>query len=225
MTPRITARPTRTPGLRAVTALTLAAGVTCQFVQRTDPTPPLLYFTVDSALLALVALLAPRRRPAAGAGRGVWAHRVRAAAVVGVLLSALVYVLVIVPGSPSGSWFAPHDDVWVRVATVLLHGVAPVLVLVEFLAGTSPGAGTLSEAALLVWWPAAYLAVVATLAWSGAAAVPYVFLRPSEFGAGATAAVVAVLCATVVALGAALSAVHRLVARKADEGRRSGLLG
>lgn len=62
--------------------------------------------------------------------------------------------------------------------------------------------------------------------------MPYAFLSPAHVGAGAgaTAAVVGVLGAAVVALGAALSSVHRLLARrkaegKADEGRREGLLG
>lgn len=200
--------------LRALAAAILVTGVACQFVQRTDATPPLLYFTVDAALLAAATALwslRPGDRPA-----GVWTERTRVAAVVGVLFSALVYAGVIAPTSPSGTWFAAHDDLWVRTATVLLHGVAPVLVLADFLVGPCTLPASLREATWVLIWPTAYLASVGTLAWAGAATMPYPFLRPSETGLLGTAAAVVVLAATVVGSAVAVVASHHRLHR--DDG-------
>lgn len=199
-----------TARLRSLATLALAVGVTCQFVQRTDPTPTLSYFTVDSAVLAAVVLA---WRLVRGPRSGMLGDRIRCAAVVGVVLSSLVYVAVIAPSSPSGTWFGAHDDVWTRAATILLHAVAPVLVVADFLVSPYAPAATLREAALLALWPLAYLAVVAVLAWSGAATMPYRFLSPSQFGAAAVAAAIAVLCAITVLLGVALPAARGLVRR------------
>ncbi|MFJ9631408.1 Pr6Pr family membrane protein [Streptomyces sp. NPDC101175] len=188
----------------------LALGVICQFVQRTDPTPSLLYFTVDSAVLAATVLTWQLVR---GPSNSAWGDRVRGAAVVGVVFSSLIYMTVIAPSSPSGTWFGAHDDAWARAATILLHGGAPVLVVAEFLLTPYALAATWREATLLAWWPAAYLTVVGALAWSGAATMPYPFLRPSQLGAATVAAAVAVLYAIVVTLGVALTAAHRAVSR------------
>ncbi|MFI7358040.1 Pr6Pr family membrane protein [Streptomyces avidinii] len=201
--------------LGALAATVLTTGVTCQFLQHTDPTPPLLYFTVDSAVLAAAVQI---RRLVHGPGSGPWDERLRGSAVVGVVLSSLVYLTVIAPSSPSGGWFGTHDDVWARTATLLLHGAAPVLVVAEFLVSPCrPAPAHLAparhEAALLAWWPGAYLAVVGTLAWSGAATMPYLFLSPSRFGTGPVIATIAALFATVLALAAALTAAHRRLAR------------
>ncbi|MER6562754.1 Pr6Pr family membrane protein [Streptomyces sp. NPDC001027] len=196
---------------RAMAAVALTLGVVCQFVQRTDPTPALLYFTVDSAVLATAVMLLGLPH---GPADSVRADRVRGAAVVGVVFSSLVYMTVIAPSSPSGTWFGAHDDAWARTATVLLHGAAPALVVVEFLLTPYALAATWREATRLTWWPTAYLAVVGTLSWSGAATMPYVFLRPSRFGAINVAVAVAVLYAVVVALGVALASAHRAVRRR-----------
>ncbi|MEW1645434.1 Pr6Pr family membrane protein [Streptomyces sp. NPDC091219] len=190
--------------------MALTLGVVCQFVQQTDPTPSMLYFTVDSAVLAAIIMA---WRLVRGPADSVCGDRIRGAAVVGVVFSSLVYVTVIAPSSPSGTWFGAHDDAWARTATLLLHGGAPVLVVAEFLLSPYSLAATWREAALLAWWPATYLTVVGTLSWSGAATMPYLFLRPSQFGAVAVAAAVAGLFAVVVALGVALTATHRAVRR------------
>lgn len=210
MTPSPTGPDRTAARLRGIAAAALTLGVVCQFVQRTDPTPSLLYFTVDSALLAATVMTWRLVRGPAGGVRG---DRVRGAAVVGVVLSSLIYVTVIAPSSPSGTWFGAHDDAWARTATLFLHGVAPVLVLAEFLLSPCTLPATWREATLLAWWPATYLAVVGTLSWSGAATMPYLFLRPSRFGYVTVAAAVAVLYAIVVALGVALAATHRAVRR------------
>lgn len=188
----------------------LTLGVICQFIQRTDPTPSLLYFTVGSAMLAATLLTWQLVR---GTSNSAWGDRVRGAAVVGVALSSLIYMPVIAPSSPSGTWFGAHDDAWARSATLLLHGGAPILVVAEFLLAPYALPATSREATLLAWWPAAYLTVVGTLAWSGAATMPYLFLRPSQFGVAGVAAAVAVLYAIVVALGVALTATHHAVRR------------
>ncbi|WP_371572168.1 hypothetical protein [Streptomyces sp. NBC_01314] len=193
----------RTAWLRGLAAAALTAGVVCQVVQRTDPTPPLLYFTVDSAVLAAAV---QARRLVRGPAGGVWGERIRGAAVVGVVLSSLVYFTVIAPSSPSGTWFGAHDDAWARTATVLLHAVAPVAVVAEFLASPCTLATSRHEAFLLTCWPAAYLAVVGSLAWSGTATMPYLFLRPSQFGATAVATAVVVLYGITLTLALALLA-------------------
>lgn len=104
-------------------ALTEAVAVLCQFLQRTDPRFPLVYFTVLSGALAGVVALAEvlfRRR-----------HFVidasRVAAAVGVIVSAVIFAALIAPATPTGTWFQPWDDLWARVATALFHAVAPVL--------------------------------------------------------------------------------------------------
>jgi hypothetical protein len=196
--------------LGVLAAATLTTGVICQLLQRTDPTPPLLYFTVDSAVLAAaVQIRRLLRGPASDSGP--WGERIRGSAVVGVVLSSLIYVTVIAPSSPSGGWFAPHDDMWVRAATLLLHAVAPVLVVAEFLLSPCRLAPAWRESALLAGWPAAYLAVVGTLAWSGAATMPYLFLSPSRFGAGPVIAVIAVIYGAVLALATTLTRARRRI--------------
>ncbi|CAM5562473.1 hypothetical protein [Streptomyces avidinii] len=196
--------------LAALAATLLTTGVICQFLQHTDPTPPLLYFTVDSAVLAAAVQI---RRLVHGPGSGPWGERLRGSAVVGVVLSSLVHLTVIAPSSPSGGWFGPHDDLWARTATLLLHGAAPVPVVAEFLVSPCRLTPARHEPALLAWWPAAYLAVVGTLAWSDAATMPYLFLSPSRFGTGPVIATIAALSATVLALAAALTAARRRLGR------------
>lgn len=152
-------------------------GVVCQFVQSTDPRFPLLYFSVDSAVLAAVAAALTL------VGRdGQWYRPIRLTAVVGVLLSAIVFAAVIAPATPTGTWFQPHDDMPVRTATLLIHGVAPILVTIEYLVRPAP----LSPRASTLWgyaWPLAYLAGVGLLAGIlGPEMVPYPFLRPSLTG-------------------------------------------
>ncbi|GAQ59884.1 Pr6Pr family membrane protein [Streptomyces scabiei] len=207
------ARPRGTRLLGGLAALTLTAGVVCQFLQRTDATPPLMYFTVDSAVLAATVRT---WRPARGPGGGVWPERIRDAATVGVVLSALVYCTVIAPSSPSGTWFGAHDDVWARAATVLLHAVAPVWVVAEFLTRPYTPAPTLRQAVLLTCWPALYLVVVGGLAGAGAATMPYDFLRPSQLGRPAVAVAVVVLYVLALGLASAL-----LMARAYVLGRRT----
>ncbi|MFE7762544.1 Pr6Pr family membrane protein [Streptomyces sp. NPDC057438] len=207
----VASRRRRARRLGGLAAATLTAGVICQFLQRADPKPPLLYFTVDSAVLAAAV---QTWRLARGPGDGVWGERIRGAAAVGVVLSALVYCTVIAPSSPSGTWFGAHDDVGARAATVLLHAVAPVWVVAEFLTGPYALAPSRREAVLLTCWPALYLVVVGGLSGAGAATMPYDFLRPSQIGAPAVAVAVALLYALALGLAAALLMARSLVTRR-----------
>lgn len=171
-------------------------GVACQFIQHTDPRLPLVYFTIDSAVLAGVAAALTL-----GGATGAWVQRLRLAAVVGVGLSAIVFASVIAPASPTGTWFQPHDDLAVRTATLLLHGVAPVLVTTEYVVRPT----CLSGRDSVRWsyaWPLSYLLGIAVLAAvAGAAAIPYPFLRPAVSGWPTTVGAYVGLIAVVGLLG------------------------
>jgi hypothetical protein len=166
--------------LAALIVVNQAVGVACQFAQRTDPRFPLYYFTVDSAVLAGVAAML-----ALGFRDGPSIARVRLVAAVGVVVSGIVFATVIAPATETGTWFQPHDDLPVRTATLLMHGVAPVLVIADYLRKNS----RLSVRATVLWsypWPLSYLAGMGVLAaLYGSDVMPYPFLLPSISG-GAT---------------------------------------
>jgi hypothetical protein len=64
-----------------------------------------VYFTADSALLAaLTAVIASRWR------RAAWLPAVRIDSAVAVLLSAVIFIAMIAPATPTGTWFQPWDD-------------------------------------------------------------------------------------------------------------------
>ncbi|WP_431235942.1 Pr6Pr family membrane protein (plasmid) [Mycolicibacterium psychrotolerans] len=190
--------------LPAVILISQAIAIACQFLQRTDPTFPLLYFTVDSALLAAVAAAGTLCRPHDES----WLSSLRVASTVGVLLSAIIFAAVIAPATPTGTWIQPHDDDWVRTATILMHGVAPVLVTVDLL--LRPAHGRLWRyLGRSVAWPAIYLAVLSTLTAVGRAHIPYPFLTPSRVGWWAVLGAALVLLIAVVAIAAALYAAQR----------------
>lgn len=158
-------------GVRGAAALTIATGVVMQFVQRTDPRHPLLYFTVDSAVLAVVTLLAALAMPTGGL-----LARIRPGVCASALLSGLVYAAVIAPAQNGGSWFAPHDDIPVRIAQVLLHGVGPALLLLDFVLDPPRSTQSCRVATWWLLWPAGYFASVEVLAATGLGEMPYEFL-------------------------------------------------
>lgn len=194
--------------LRVLAASVLVAGVVCQFVQQTDPRFPLVYYTVDSATLTAAVLLVLRTP------HKMMAARVHGAAVTGVVFSALIYATVIVPASPSDSWFTPHDDLWVRVATVLLHGVAPALVVADYLMVRPPVTPVFREAIAFLWWPLSYLAVMGILAWTGLVQIPYSFLSPTASSPALVAAAIPALAAITTAIAAALLKLSLLIATR-----------
>ncbi|OBJ98306.1 hypothetical protein A5746_13000 [Mycolicibacterium conceptionense] len=184
-------------------------GLVCQFVQRTDPRFPLWYFTVDSAVLAvgvsLATLLVPRAR---------WLPALRHTVAVGVVVSAVIFIGVIAPATETGTWFQPHDDTAVRIATVLFHGTAPVLVIVDYL--LHPMRMTFREAAMRAFvWPFTYLAgLCALVAVFGQRMIPYSFPSPEAMGWSTTVAAVIALMVLVAVCGLALEAAHRTVQKR-----------
>ena len=173
--------------LETAAAVVFLTGVVAQFAQHTDPTFPLLYFTVDSALLygllALVHALVP-------AGRVARAARSLVSALTpAVVFSGLVYATVIAPALNGGAWFAPGDDAVCRLAQMLLHGVGPALALVLTWADPAPPPPG-RRAAWWLAWPLGYLVVVTATDVS-----PYAFLPPGapEVQVAGVAAVLALV--------------------------------
>lgn len=160
--------------LRALGALALGVGVIAQFIQHTDPAPPLAYFTVWSAILGTLTL-------AAGAIRH---HElpvtVRGAATVGCAISGIIFATVIAPATETGTWFQPWDDYWVRTATVLMHGIGPVLITADFIATPAHVTRPWRQAALWCTWPLVYIVSALGVQAVGGQPVPYPFLNPQQ---------------------------------------------
>lgn len=199
--------------VRALLVLVLAIGVVCQFLQYTDPVFPLLYFTIDSAVLMAVIVTVPRR--------GAWHDSVRGAATVGVIISAIIYATVIIPASESGQWFAPHDDYYVRTANLLIHGVAPFFAVADFLLRPYPQARIGPTLGRWVLFPLAYFVIMGTLDATGVAEMPYPFLRLSDGSnvagvVGAVAALAVLFAAVCGALLAGQRGAQSLRRRKSE---------
>ncbi|MCX2713646.1 hypothetical protein OOK62_16410 [Mycolicibacterium sp. J2] len=112
---------------------------------------------------------------------GIDAGRLTSA--VGVVVSAIIFAAVIAPASPTGTWFQPWDDGWVRTATVLFHAVAPVLVIADLcLRRPQLSRGQWMLAAYC--WPLTYLVGLAVAATVGDVTIPYPFLSPGHMGWG-----------------------------------------
>lgn len=192
----------------ALIVINQVAGVVCQFVQGTDPRFPLMYFTVDSAILAgVVAALSLASRD------GPWVWRLRLAAVSGVVISGLAFAVLIVPATETGTWFQPHDDLAVRVANVLLHGVAPVLVTIDYLI-RPPRRSIGTTVAWCYPWPLLYIAGLGLLVAVGRQdAIPYPFLQPALVGWAAVGGALLAFNALVGVLGVALALLNRATSR------------
>lgn len=196
----------------AVLLVNQVCAVVCQFMQHTDPRFPLWYFTVDSAILAGLGAAADLAMPHAR-----WVPALRHTAAVGVVVSAVIFAAVIAPTSPSGTWFQGHDDLPVRVATVLFHAVAPALVIgCHSLRPTGlRGRAAVGYAFL---WPLAYLVGLCIMvAARGPGVIPYPFLAPGQVGWGIVALAVGALSALIAATGAGLSAMNRAGRRGTPE--------
>lgn len=210
----------RTAGIFVSTALVInqTIGVSCQFLQHTDRTFPLLYFTIDSAMfagaVASIALIWPAF---------VLLPQLRAAATVGVLLSSLIFTVVIAPASSTGTWIQPYDDYWVRTATILLHGVAPVFVVIDLIINHEERA---ASASIVVWsylWPLTYLISLVALASTGVAAIPYPFLNPAQLGwrtvLGSLVVVSALILIIALVLLALRAVTHKICRGRSPEGQ------
>lgn len=192
--------------VRLVTAVLLVnqvCAVLCQFLQHTDPRFPLWYFTVDSAILAGLGAAADLAVP-----RARWVPALRHTAAVGVVVSAVIFAAVIAPASPSGTWFQGHDDLAVRVATVLFHAMAPLLVIACYLLRPTGLRGR-AAARQAFPWPLAYaVGLCIMVAIRGPGVIPYPFLAPGQVGWGIVGLAVGVLVGLVAATGAALGALN-----------------
>jgi len=190
--------------MTAALLINQVVAVACQFLQHTDPRFPLWYFTVDSAILAGVVAAADLTVPGAR-----WLPALRHTAAVGVVVSAVVFAAVIAPATPSGTWFQGHDDAVVRVATVLFHAVAPVLVSARFLLRCNGIRGRAAVGYAFVW-PVAYLIGLCTMVgMRGAAVIPYPFLAPGQMGWGTVGRAAGALALLIAVTGAALGALAR----------------
>lgn len=188
----------------AVLLINQVCAVICQFIQHTDPRFPLWYFTVGSAILAGLAAAADLVAPPAR-----WIRALRHTAAVGVVLSAVIFAAVIAPASPSGTWFQGHDDLPVRVATVLFHAVAPVLVLGCCLLRPTGLRGRVAVAYAFVW-PVAYVVALCTMvAICGSDVIPYPFLAPGQVGWGIVGLAVVTLTVLIAAIGGGLGVMSR----------------
>ena len=194
----------------AVLVVNQTIGVILQFMQHTDPRFPLWYFTVDSAIFAGIAAAADLVSPQAR-----WVGVLRHTAAAGVVVSAVIFAAVIAPASPSGTWFQGHDDLRVRVATVLFHAVAPVLVIGCYLLRPTGIRGR-AAAGYALLWPLAYLLGLCVMVGvRGPGIIPYPFLAPGQMGWGIVGLAAGLLTVLIAGTGAGLGAMNRRGSRTA----------
>lgn len=207
----------RAPGLfiSATIVINQTVGVSCQFLQHTDRIFPLLYFTIDSAIVAGIVASIALIRPTCPL-----LPQLRTASSVGVLLSALIFTAVIAPASSTGTWIQPYDDYWVRTATVLLHGVAPVLVIIDLVINYAERATTASVISWSYLWPLTYLVCLVVLVSTGVATIPYPFLNPAQLGwktvLGSLAGLSALILIIALALLALPKITHKIYRRRSQ---------
>ncbi|MBU6280278.1 MAG: hypothetical protein KGN78_13635 [Actinomycetales bacterium] len=153
--------------------MVVAIGVGAQFLQRSDPTPPLLYYTVLSALgLSAVLLLELRTR-----GRGTdW---LRGLMLTGLVFSAIVYALVLLPFSRDPVFSPRNHDHVAQVATVALHAVAPTIGVLDLVRRPIAVRRRVAVAAGWLVWPAVYFSLIVGLAEFENLRAPYTFMDPS----------------------------------------------
>lgn len=195
--------------LPSMIVVTEAVAVLCQFIQHTDPRFPLVYFTVLSGVLAgLVAALEVTSRPC-----GLYGDGARLTAAVGVVVSAIIFAALIAPASPTGTWFQPWDDVWVRIATVLFHGVGPILVVADLVL-RRPRLTVAQWFMTAYSWPVTYLLALAVAATTFDVTIPYPFLSPSEMGWSTVSIAITSLAAAICVVAALLYSVPAIGHRR-----------
>lgn len=165
--------------VRGLVGLIAATGVGLQVVQREDMVPAYQYFTVWSATLIVLHVLSRYRVTLVGLAGGA-----------GILLSACVYLTLILPINGMGT------SATTVAANVVLHVILPLAVLAESRAATLSRADRVSAWRLLTF-PATYLVFVAVVVATGRRP-PYAFLDPGRVGVPAV--VVSVLASGAVYL-------------------------
>ena len=176
----------------------------------------LRYFTIQSNLLlalvlgwSVVAGLTGRRGPSAWLVGG---------ATFCVTVTFLVYNLVLVPGGGPDAVLLisgmPSSD--------LLHVVAPLLALLDWLLGRRHPGFAVRRSLLWLVYPLLYLGV-SLLAGSRNGFYPYFFVDPDQIGGRAVGAYVVVLLVAFAALALLFAGLDRLLGRGRDAGAgRSG---
>jgi hypothetical protein len=132
------------------------------------------YFTIQSNVILLAAALVLAARPAFD-GR-VW-RVVRLDALLGILITGLVYAIVLAPDI--------HLTGWALAATIGFHYISPwAAVAAWLLLGPRPGTGSWSTVAAAFLWPVAWLVYIfvqgAFTHW-----YPYPFMDVTKIGFGA----------------------------------------
>jgi len=152
----------RWPDLLAAAAS--IGGLAAQSIQTEDPRPPIVYFTVWSAVLVAASSSVLASRPSE-----LFAE-VNRAAQPGALLSGLVFWTVLAPTNGIGHQAAT------MVANLALHAVLPIAVVIRILT-VAPVRPSTARRWVTLWFPAAYLGGVLAAEARGMRA-PYTFLEP-----------------------------------------------
>lgn len=182
---------------------------TLQFIQTTDSTFPLLYFTVDSSLFAALVSITTL------VGHDI--HKLaiaRCASTVSVLISAFVFAVIIAPQSENGTWIQSYDDSWVRIATFLFHLLMPALVVIDFFVRGAFRLGLMRAIFGSIAWPLLYFATIGLISGLTSVAMPYPFLDPGATGAFMVAVSVTALAVVFCCCALALCTVGRACSRR-----------
>lgn len=189
-------------------AIVSLGGVVFAFIQRTDNTPQLTYFTVDSAILfgftsaklAFSSVARPFMRYLADC------------ASVATILSGLIWVTVLTPDG----FYPPRDDVPVRIANTLLHLALPLLSVLTFAFEARDREPRVRDAFRWLGWPTTYLVIMTVLTCLGLTHFPYLFLQPVTFGWLNVVLAVAGLVAITALLGMLLVGLRRWLAPRVN---------
>ncbi|MEU1040255.1 Pr6Pr family membrane protein [Streptomyces sp. NPDC005551] len=140
---------------RLLVVLAAAAGVAME-LRWGSPVRVLSYFTIQSNVLLAVVLLASARR--AWTARRPLHPLVNGGALLCIVITGLVYHVILANAASPFSMTGDAPSGWHAVANHLLHTVTPIAALVDWLLLTSPAPVRVSQAAVWLVYPVAYLA-------------------------------------------------------------------
>ena len=145
------------------------AGLALQFVRPDDPTPPLRYFTIWSALGVAVS------EPLAGLRKPPWMGALSRVFRTGAVASGAVYVLALAPINGWG-----NSDLTIG-ANVVLHAALPAAVILCTKMNASPRRTITQEVSTLAF-PLSYFAATEIAQLTTDYRSPYVFLQLGQGG-------------------------------------------